>query len=178
MRSVQEHRADLTVVALEGLSDAQDAMRMFSNTLPDKTTDEGAAIRLHAAALDRFLADLARSFPDQTLIVVSPSGPQPPELPVTAFALAKSVVDPDDPGADDGFVLMRNRSIVHRDNPAPAQVIDVVPTALFTAGLPVGRDFDGRVLTDAFSDELLAHSSLSVIQTYEAEKLVVRRPGS
>jgi hypothetical protein len=48
---------------------------------------------------------------------------------------------------------------------------------LFAAGLPVGRDMDGRILTDAFTDETLRRSTLSAIQTYEAERIVVRRGG-
>jgi hypothetical protein len=168
---------DLNVVALEGLDDAESALRIFSNALPEKASRSGEAIRVYVEHLDRFLAELARSHPDQTIVVVCPHGPEPPLLPVSQFALAKSVIDPEDPGADDGFVLMRGRGVVHRENPAAAQVIDVVPTVLYAAGLPVGRDMDGRVLTDAFSDELLVRNGLSVIQTYEAEQLIVRRSG-
>jgi hypothetical protein len=36
---------------------------------------------------------------------------------------------------------------------------------------------DGRVITDAFSDAMLRATSLSAIQTYEAERVVVRRAG-
>ena len=46
------------------------------------------------------------------------------------------------------------------------------------AGLPVGRDMDGRILTEAFDDEFLRQTKLSAIQTYEAEQLVVRRSGA
>jgi hypothetical protein len=176
-RIAEPRQHDLNVVALEGLAGAESALRIFSNALPEKTSRGGEAIRIYLEQLDRFLADLARTHPDDTIVVVSPSGPEPPSLPVTPFALAKSVLDPDDPGADDGFVLMRGRGVTHRENPAAAQAIDVVPTVLYAAGLPVGRDMDGRVLTDAFSDELLLRNGLSVIQTYEAEKLVVRRGG-
>jgi Type I phosphodiesterase / nucleotide pyrophosphatase len=168
---------DLEVVALQGLDDAEAALRIFSNTLPEKTSRSGEGIRIYLEQLDRFLSELARSHPDETIVVVSPSGPEPPTLPVTPFALAKSVLDPDDPGADDGFVLMRGRGVAHRENPAAAQAIDVVPTVLYAAGLPVGRDMDGRVLTDAFRDELLLRNGLSVIQTYDAEQLIVRRGG-
>jgi hypothetical protein len=48
---------------------------------------------------------------------------------------------------------------------------------LYVAGLPVARDMDGSVLSDAFSDELLRANPLSVVQTYEAQRLVVRRSG-
>src|SRR5436190_2921824 len=95
----------------------------------------------------------------------------------TAAAWAMSLVSRDDPGADDGFVLISGPGTAHRDNPPPAYAIDVVPTILFAAGLPVGRDMDGRALTEAFDDETLRGSVLSAIQTYEAERVVVRRSG-
>ena len=37
---------------------------------------------------------------------------------------------------------------------------------------------DGRILTEAFDDETLRRSTVSAIQTYEAERVVVRRAGA
>ena len=83
-----------------------------------------------------------------------------------------------DAGADDGFLLALGADVAHRENPASSYVIDVVPTVLFAAGLPVGRDMDGRIVTDAFADDFLRRSALSAIQTYEAKQVVVRRSGA
>jgi hypothetical protein len=166
---------DLTVLALRGLGESEGAMRIFGNGIPDRATFRGEAIRACVEQVDALLASLGSAFPDHTLLVVSPSAPQPPTIPATAYALLKSFVDPEDPGADDGFVLMRGAAAGHKENPVPALTVDIVPTALFAAGLPVGRDMDGRVLTEAFTDDFLRSASLSMIQTYEAEKLVVRR---
>ena len=58
-----------------------------------------------------------------------------------------------------------------------ARLVDVVPTLLFGSGLPIGRDIDGRILTEAFTDDVLRRSAVSVIQTFEAERVVVRRGG-
>jgi hypothetical protein len=102
----------------------------------------------------------------------------PPALPANAWALAMESVVRDDPGADDGFLLVRGEGITRRDNPRVAYVVDVVPTILYAAGLPVGRDMDGAVITDAFTDEALRRSTLSAIQTYEARQIVVRRGGA
>jgi arylsulfatase A-like enzyme len=92
---------------------------------------------------------------------------------VWEFATGK--VRRDRTGADDGFLLVTGPAAAHREHAAPAAVVDVVPTLLFGAGLPIGRDMDGRILTDAFSEEMLRRSVLSAIQTYEAERVVVRR---
>jgi type I phosphodiesterase/nucleotide pyrophosphatase len=175
--NVSRHAYQLDVAALEGFADAQRAMHIYSNDLPAKSTVKGSAVRAYAEQLDRMIGALARDFPDHLLVVVSPNGPAPPQLPSTAWFIAREAILNEDPGADDGFVLMTGAGTTHRENAASGYVVDVVPTVLFAAGLPVARDMDGRVLTDAFDDEFLRRSPLSVIQTYEAKQIVVRRGG-
>ena len=138
---------------------------------------KGDALRAYAQHIDRMLAGIAREHPDRLLVVVAPSAVVHPELPANAWALGMRALTPEDPGEDDGFVLLDGPGAAPRANPKPAFVTDVVPTVLFAAGLPVGRDMDGRALTDGFTDEVLRRSALSAIQTYEAERVVVRRAG-
>lgn len=170
--------APFTAIALEGFSFAQRALIIYRNELPARGTVKGDALRVYAQQLDRALGALARRHPDHLLVVVSPSAVVPPELPANAFALARNELSAGDPGTDHGFLLMQGPDAVHRENPKAVYVVDIVPTVLFAAGLPVGRDMDGRVVTDAFSEESLRTSSLSAIQTYEAERVVVRRAGN
>jgi arylsulfatase A-like enzyme len=138
---------------------------------------KGEALRAYAQQLDRIVAAIAREHPDHLIVFCSPTAVVPPQLPANVYALAMSMVARDDPGADDGFVLVTGPGTAPRDNPPPAYAVDIVPTILFAAGLPVGRDMDGRVLTEAFDEETLRASVLSAIQTYEAERVVVRRSG-
>lgn len=167
----------LVVGALNGFEEAQRAVHIFSNDLPPRSTMKGEMLRAYAEQLDRMLASIARQFPDHLLVVVSASGPVPPPLAATPYALLKDAVIPQDPGSVDGFVLMLGDGIAHPEKPSPASTVDVVPTVLYAAGLPVGRDMDGRVLTDAFTDDQLRRNALSLVQTYEAKQLVVRRAG-
>jgi hypothetical protein len=170
-------RFNLTIVALRGFEQAQRAVHIFSNDLPPRSSVKGEVVRAYAEQLDAMLASIAHDFPDHLIIVTSPSGPVPPKLPATPLALIRDFVIAEDPGADDGFVLMTGPGIVHRERPAPAQSVDVVPTCLYATGLPVGRDMDGRVLSDAFADEVLRTNALTLVQTYEAQQLLVRRSG-
>jgi hypothetical protein len=171
-------RSALTAVALEGYSAAQRALHIYLNELPQRGTVKGDALRAYAQQLDRALGEIARAHPGHLLVICSPSAVTPPQLPANAFALARLELSESDPGADDGFVLVSGPAAAHRENPRPAYIVDIVPTLLFAAGLPVGRDMDGRVITDAFTEEMLRASSLSAIQTYEAERVVVRRSGT
>lgn len=166
---------DLRVVWIEGFSEAQRALHIFANELPPKESRNGEAMRAYAQQLDRMLAELARQHPGHVLVICSPSAVAPPQLPTTAYARAMQVLSRDDPGADDGFVLLAGPGAAHRPNPTSAYAVDVVPTVLFAAGLPIGRDMDGRILTDAFSDDVLRRRAVSAIQTYEAERVEVRR---
>jgi hypothetical protein len=167
----------LTVCTLGGFEQAQRAIHIFNDELPPRSNVKGLVLRAYAEQLDRMLASLARDYPDHMIVVVSPSGPVPPQLPATPYALLRDFVDPADPSADDGFVLIYGKNIVHVDNPRSALAVDVVPTVLYLAGLPVGRDMDGSVLSEAFAEELLRSNPLSVVPTYEAQQLVVRRSG-
>ncbi|MGH9424015.1 MAG: alkaline phosphatase family protein [Thermoanaerobaculia bacterium] len=167
----------LTICTLGGFEQAQRAIHIFNNELPSRSTVKGLVLRAYAEQLDRMLSALVRDYPNHMIVVVSPSGPVPPQLPATPYALLHDFVDPADPSADDGFVIIRGDGVVHRDKPQSAMAVDVVPTVLYLAGLPIGRDMDGSVLSEAFSEELLRKNPLSLVQTYEAQRLVVRRSG-
>ena len=175
---VAARRAPVTIVHLRGFEDAQRAIHIFNNDLPPKTALKGELVRAYVSEIDAMLASLARDFPDHLIVVASPSAPVAPKLPATPFALVRDFVIADDPGADDGFVLMKGPGVAHRERVAPAQTVDVVPTCLYATGLPVGRDMDGRVLSDAFTDEVLRANALTLVQTYEAQQLLVRRGSS
>jgi hypothetical protein len=171
-------QAALTAVALEGFETAQRALHVFRNELPPRGTRKGDAVRAYTQQLDRMLADIARRNPRHLLVITSPAGVVPPKLPANVWEFATGKVRRDTTGADDGFLILTGPGAAHREHAAAASVVDVVPTVLFGAGLPIGRDMDGRIVTDAFTEEMLRRSTLSAIQTYETERLVVRRTGN
>lgn len=48
-----------------------------------------------------------------------------------------------------------------------AQVLDIVPTILALTGLPVGRDMDGQVLTEAIEDAFSEKHPVEYIESYD-----------
>ena len=170
-----DRRFALVAGALNGFEEAQRAIHIFANDLPPRSTMKGEVLRAYVEQIDGMLASIAHQFPDHLLVVVSPSGPVPPPLASTPYALLRDWLSVEDPGADDGFVMISGSGVAHPQKPAPSAPDDVVPTILYAAGLPVGRDMDGHVLTDAFTDDVLRRSALSLVQTYEAKRLLVRR---
>lgn len=175
LAAVGERESAFTAVALEGFSIAQRALHIYTNELPPQGTPKGDALRAYVQQLDRALGEVVRAHPGHTVVICSPTAVVPPEIAANAWDLAVRFLSSDDLGADDGFVIVTGPGAAHRENPAPARVVDIVPTILFAAGLPIGRDMDGRILSGAFTDETLRSTSVSAIQTYEAERVVVRR---
>jgi hypothetical protein len=159
--------------SLEGVRPPPGAER---NELPPRHTPEGEAIRAMLGALDEELARLAAAHPNAVIAIASPSAPEPPELPVTLPTLARAIETSQDPGADDGIFLLVGPGVAPRPNAPAVAVVDVLPTLLFASGLPIGRDMDGRVVTEAFTDAFLRSHPIQLIQTYESDRLEVRRP--
>jgi len=173
----KQHRFALALAALNSVGDTLAALHSISNTLPPASTTRGAMIRALIGQLDSWLDQLKTALgPDSVLVVVSPSGPAPPSLPATPFAALQELLRFEDIGANEGFVIVSAQGTIHRENPLPAHVIDLVPTVLCAAGLPVARDFDGRVLTEAFREDVLSTRNMSLVPSYEATRLVVQRP--
>ena len=159
-------------MSLNGFSESLSELGV-DNILPARSVQQGEAIRAYLTHLDRFLSELEQAHSDMVIVVVSGSARRAPDLPTTPLAFANFFLERNDPGSDDGFLLLHGPTVASQQNALPAQVVDVVPTVLFAAGLPVGRDMDGRAVTEAFSEEFLRTNSLSLIQTYEAESLQV-----
>jgi hypothetical protein len=166
---------ELTVAWLEGFARTQLAAHVYSNQLDAGDTAKGAVMRAYIQELDRALDALAREHPDHLMFICSPAAVTPPDVPATAFEFARQRLRGGIAGAEDGFLLISGPGVAHLERTDPAYVTDLVPTILFAAGLPVGRDMDGAVISRAFDEAFLRDRLLTAIPTYEAERLVVRR---
>lgn len=168
-------RPSLLAISLNALGDAVDGIELTDQALPPQGSVDGDIIRAEIEEIDRQVGELAAANRDAALVVVSPMAIAPPPFPISVAAILDIAGERADPGRDDGFVIFSGGPFVHRANPAGAEVADVVPTLLFASGLPVARDLDGRILTEAFDEGFLRENPLAVIPTYRASRLDVRR---
>lgn len=51
-----------------------------------------------------------------------------------------------------------------------ANIYDILPTALYLAGLPIGKDMDGKVLIQAIEENFLENHPIEYIPTYDTER--------
>jgi hypothetical protein len=168
-------RPSLLAISLNALGDAVDGIELTDQALPPQGSVNGDIIRAEIEEIDRQVGELAAANRDAALVVISPMAIAPPPFPISVAAILDIAGERADPGRDDGFVIFSGGPFVHRANPAGAEVADVVPTLLFASGLPVARDLDGRILTEAFDEGFLRENPLAVIPTYRASRLDVRR---
>jgi len=66
-----------------------------------------------------------------------------------------------------GIIVMAGPAVRRGATIEDASVLDVTPTILAILGIPVGRDMDGRVLTDAITERALSDRPIAFIETHE-----------
>ena len=68
----------------------------------------------------------------------------------------------------EGIVIIRGPAVRQDHRLDAASVLDVTPTVLYALGLPVGRDMDGKILTDAFTPEQLEERPPRFVDSHDA----------
>lgn len=69
-----------------------------------------------------------------------------------------------------GVVIMKGPNIKRNTKIEGSSVLDITPTILYLLGLPVARDMDGKVLTDAILPEYLEKREMKYVTTYETHE--------
>lgn len=97
--------------------------------------------------------------PETDIIVVSDHGFQPVSDPVIPYR-----------GGDhkpQGVFIAAGPSFKQSVRIAETSVLDLTPTLLYLYGLPSAGDMDGKIMTDAFSEEYLQAHPQELITSYE-----------
>jgi len=130
----------------------------------------GAILTSYYAALDSLIAELwAELEPPRLLAVISPSGVESPGDVERAWLAARrrKPVHGRVDGVADGVLVLGGEGVRPGTLVTGAELVDVAPTLLYALGLPVARDLDGRLLTEAFTPEFLDAHPLTFVPSYE-----------
>ena len=71
----------------------------------------------------------------------------------------------------DGVIIMAGKNIKKDILIEDSTLLDVTPTMLYLLGLPVAKDMDGRVLTEAISPGFIEKHQVKYIDTYEMNSI-------
>lgn len=144
----------------------------FEGARAGALTDVSRALETLLGGLDSELAQFAAQLPAGTLFAVS--SPYGVVAPRSLRRIARLLRSSDlelrgtlGAGAD-GLLLLRGRGVRAGVRIAEARLEDLVPTLLYAAGLPIARDFDGRVLAEIFEPAVLQERALSFVPTFES----------
>ncbi|PIZ53304.1 hypothetical protein COY26_02320, partial [Candidatus Woesearchaeota archaeon CG_4_10_14_0_2_um_filter_33_10] len=69
-----------------------------------------------------------------------------------------------------GILLMKGPNI-KKNKLISADVIDIAPTILYLFDLPIGRDMDGGLLTQAINEEYLSQNPVNYVDSYDNEEV-------
>lgn len=131
---------------------------------------EAAYLISYYEHLDRFLASLMARAPEpKVLAIVSAFGydAQGAWGRLWGQMLQDEAWGGSADDSPDGVLLLSGRGIQPGAFVSPAELTDVLPTLLYSLGLPIARDLDGRVLTAAFASGFLARQPLTFVPSYE-----------
>lgn len=167
---------DLLVLALPGFAGVALEHRAgfdaaeFEGTRNRADRDSAAALTIYAAELDSALERLwERLDSPRLLVVASPFGVDRPRGLARAARelLRTSRTHGTLAGEPDGALwLLAEGLVLPGATVGTARTIDVAPTLLYLSGLPIARDFDGRVLTELLEPGLLQRQPLAFLPTY------------
>jgi len=75
---------------------------------------------------------------------------------------------------EDALLILKGENIKENIRLTDVSILDIVPSILAWLNLPVAKDMDGRVITEAFEDSYLKQYSVNYIDSYESEERPVK----
>jgi len=171
------HRPAALFVLLDGLEETSTesyggfAAATFEGARSAATTRAAHAYETYLAGLDAELEAFWQALPEPRLLAItSPFGidtarglDRISRLLLSGDRELRGTLN----GSPDGMLLIRGAGIRGGVQVAEAAAVDVVPTLLYAADLPIARDFDGRVLSELFDPATLQQRALSFVPSFE-----------
>ncbi len=180
----QRSEVDALFLRLEGLAEVSRryyggfAAVQFDGAQDPKRQEAARLVAAYYRHLDRFLARLDSRRPEShVLALVSAYGFREPRgwRRLTALTTERALKG-SARGAPDGMLLLAGPGVQAGLRLPRAELVDILPTLLYSIGLPIARDLDGRVLTGAFESAFLASEPLTFVPSYETLDLEEAAP--
>jgi predicted AlkP superfamily phosphohydrolase/phosphomutase len=80
--------------------------------------------------------------------------------------------------ADPGVLIISGKNIKKEKIITGSSILDITPTILYILGLPVAKDMEGNVLTEAFDESFLRMNPIKYIDSYEVAAKPVQKKSS
>ncbi|HVQ28474.1 MAG TPA: alkaline phosphatase family protein [Vicinamibacteria bacterium] len=139
----------------------------FGDVPPEEARRYGRVLDRYLSLVGQWIFEAQRGLgPDDVMVVVSAYGLEP--VPLWRRLLSGRERSGTHANAPDGLILAVGAGIRPGARLTRASVLDVTPTLLYLAGLPVGRDMEGRVLAEMIDESFAREHPVSYIPSYES----------
>ncbi len=166
------HEVDVTAVYFRGLDlNCHTYWRFMepesyqAGVSPEALETFAPVIECYYAKIDSIVGEVLKLWDDDTVVVLCSDHGFAGHRGYAGFE--GDVAMGTDMHREDGVIIFSGPGIAVNGRIDGASVLDVTPTLLALVGLPVARDMEGRVLTQAFDPSLLAERPIRQIDTYE-----------
>ncbi len=143
----------------------------FGNVSPDEARRYGHVLSGYTALLGRWVLDLEKTLqPGDVLVVLSGHGLTPTPLwrRLLGVLSGTEVGAASHADAPAGVFVAVGGPVRAGAGLGAASVLDVAPTLLYLMGLPVARDMEGRVLSEAIDAGFASDHPVTFIPSYES----------
>ncbi len=143
--------------------------------LPAQVQSLGRVMDAHLARVDLYLgAIMKQAAANDVVLVISDHGygDNPSLQPIQRTY--KDWIKPPHWHTKRGILVAAGGPIRQGTEGVVASVLDVTPTVLALLGLPVGRDMDGKVLSDLLTPEFLNAHPVQTVETYDLKPRVAK----
>jgi len=177
LRLMQQHDYAFFAVYFYGLDTAGHAFtgyqhpELFADVQPDEVEYFGQIIAKYYEWIDGEIGKYLAQIDSNTSVLLCSDHGMGPWL---GNRLAQKDVRLSGSHRKDGMVILSGKGIQPGKRISPKNVLDILPTALYLIGLPMAKDMEGSVLTEAIRSEVLAARPIEKIDTYETEKWRMR----
>ncbi len=142
----------------------------FGEIRQEEIQKYGPVIEKYCQFYDQIVGKhLAALKEDEILVVFSPHGIEP--LPfwkrLVEWILGNASVSSYHEQAPDGAVFFYGKDIARGKNIEGMKLVDIVPSLLYSLGLPVGKDMDGIVRSSLFLPAFTEENPIFYISSYE-----------
>jgi len=143
----------------------------FGDVRPEEVRRYGQVLDRYADLLSQWVGEVARGLgPGEVLLVVSGYGMEPVPLGrrIVDGLIGRAGPSGTHAAGPDGFLMAMGDGIKAGAGVRRASVLDIAPTLLYLAGLPVARDMEGRVLTEILEEDFARAHPVTFVPSYES----------
>jgi hypothetical protein len=181
LQLLQQHNYVFFALYLYGLDTAGHAFSSFKypHLFPENQAEENEyfnhVIDRYYEWIDSVIGDYLNKIDDETTVVICSDHGMGP---MSGITIKRADLPLSGSHRIKGMIILWGSKIRKGIRIHPKNLLDVLPTVLYLTGLPVARDMDGHVLTEAIDQDYFKVHPVEYVRTYETQRYSYNKEGA